>query len=74
MKEKVKDIFGNWNETIIWTCLQGVMGEIHTSASEDAAMAILGDFAFYARKPNKELVNFKEIFKDELKAENIVIE
>lgn len=66
MKEKVKDIFGNWNETIIWSCLQGVMGEIHTSATEDAAMAILGDFAFYAGKPNKELVNFKpESFKQD---------
>lgn len=42
------------------------MGEIHTSATEDAAMAILGDFAFYAGKPNKELVNFKpESFKQD---------
>jgi len=35
------------------------MGEIHTNAAEDAAMAILGDFAFYAGKPDEELIRFK---------------
>lgn len=59
MKENVKDIFGNWDETIIWSCLQGVMGEIYTNAAEDAAMAILGDFAFYAGNPDREFVGFK---------------
>lgn len=59
LKENIKDIFGNWDETIIWSCLQGVMGEIHTSVTGDAAMAILGDFAFYAGKPNEELIRFK---------------
>lgn len=57
--DNVKNIFGNWDETIIWSCLQGVMGEIHTNATDDAAMAILGDFAFYAGKPSEELVRFK---------------
>lgn len=59
MKENVKDIFGNWDETIIWSCLQGVMGEIYTNTAEDAAMAILGDFAFYAGNPDREFVGFK---------------
>lgn len=59
MKNSIKDLFDNWNETIIWSCLQGVMGEIHTNACKDAAMAILGDFAFYAGKPNEELIRFK---------------
>ena len=36
-----------WDEILIWSCLQGVMGEIHTTSEEYAAMAILGDFAFY---------------------------
>jgi len=35
------------------------MGEIHTNHIEDAAMAILGDFAFYAGKPSEELMKFK---------------
>lgn len=59
MKENIKEIFGNWKESLIWSCLQGVMGEIHTNTTEDAAMAILGDFAFYAGTPSEELVRFK---------------
>lgn len=59
MKESIKEIFTDWNETLIWSCLQGIMGEIHTNSTEDAAMAILGDFAFYAGKPCEELVRFK---------------
>ena len=59
VKENIHKIFENWNETIIWSCLQGIMGEIHTNVSEDAAMAILGDFAFYAGNPSEELVKYK---------------
>ena len=59
MKANIKEIFENWNETLIWSCLQGIMGEIHTNSTEDAAMAILGDFAFYAGNPSKELIRFK---------------
>ena len=51
-----KEIFGQWDETIIWSCLQGVMGEIYTNSTKDAAMAILGDFAFFAGKPDEQLV------------------
>ena len=57
---KVEEIFGQWDETIIWSCLQKVMGEVYTnSPQEDAAMAILGDFVFYAGKPDKKLLQFK---------------
>lgn len=51
------EIFGDWKETLIWSCLQGVMGEVHTNG--DSAMAILGDFAFYAGTPSEKLVCFK---------------
>ena len=40
MKENIHKIFENWNETIIWSCLQGIMGEVHTNSVEDTAMAI----------------------------------
>lgn len=49
----------DWSESIIWSCLQGVMGEIHTNDTDDAAMAILGDFAFYAGKTSEKLLKFK---------------
>lgn len=59
MKENIHRLFADWNETIIWSCLQGIMGEIHTNLSKDVAMAILGDFAFYAGNPSEELVKYK---------------
>ncbi len=59
LKENIKEIFETWNETIIWSCLQGIMGEIYTNSAEDSAVAILGDFAFYAGNPSEELVRFE---------------
>ena len=58
-KEIAEKMFASWDETIIWSCLQGIMGEIHINKQKDAAMAILGDFAFYAGKPDEELIRFK---------------
>lgn len=59
MDANLHKIFENWDETIIWSCLQGIMGEIYTNLAGDAAMAILGDFAFYAGNPSEELIRFK---------------
>ncbi len=56
---KVDELFENWDESLIWSCLQGVMGEIHTNATDDAAMAVLGDFAFLAGNPSEELIGFE---------------
>lgn len=54
-------LFENWQETLIWSCLQGVMGNIYAD-NEDApisAMAMLGDFAFLAGEANGELALYK---------------
>lgn len=59
MENNVNEIFKGWNESCIWSCLQGIMGEIHINQAEDAAMAVVGDFAFYAGKPSEELVRLK---------------
>lgn len=58
MKESIEKLFENWDETIIWSCLQGIMGEVHANLSEDAAVAISGDFAFFAGDPDEELIRF----------------
>ena len=58
MNQAIYNIFGNWEETILWSCLQGVMGQVYLGAKGDAAMAELGDFAFYAGKPDEELLRF----------------
>ena len=59
--EKIRDLFGDWQETIIWSCLQGVMGHLYTDdpAEPESVMAILGDFCFFAGKPEEELVSYK---------------
>lgn len=55
--EKAKLIFSGWNETLIASCLQGVMGKAFVCG--DAAAAYLGDFSFYAGVPSEELLRFK---------------
>lgn len=60
---KVETLFDSWEETMIWSCLQGVMGEIYVDEDEaecpKSAVAILGVFAFFAGEPSKELVLYK---------------
>lgn len=54
-------LFSDWDETMILSCLQGVMGEIYADdpVRPRSAMAILDDFAFFAGIPNADLVLFK---------------
>ena len=56
--EKAAPLFEGWQETLIWSCLQGVMGRIFSDSPEmpDSAMAVLGDFCFFAGKPDREIV------------------
>lgn len=59
--ESVRHIFENCEDTLIWSCLQGIMGKIYTTniAVPISAMAILGDFCFFAGEPDEELVRYK---------------
>ncbi len=54
-------LFAGWEETIIWSCLQGIMGKLYADdpVHPTAAMAILGDFTFFSGKPCRELAAFK---------------
>lgn len=59
--KRAEELFAGWDESIIWSCLQGVMGHIYAE-NKDApasAMAILGDFCFFAGEPNMELASFR---------------
>ena len=55
---KVKSIFAGWNETLIYSCLQKVMGKIFVTDPENpkSAFAFVGCFGFYAGEPDRELV------------------
>lgn len=54
-------LFGGWKETLIWSCLQGIMGRIYADDPDNpsSACAMLGDFSFFAGTPNTELLSFK---------------
>ena len=58
---KVKGLFEGWQETLITSCLQKVMGRIFvTELSEPkSAFAFVGCFGFFAGKPDTELVMSK---------------
>lgn len=56
--KKAEPLFEGWQETMIWSCLQGVMGKIYADSQEDpvSAAALLGDFCFLAGKPDREFI------------------
>lgn len=58
---KVTFLFEDWSETLIWSCLQKVMGKIYVTDLEEpqSALAFVGCFAFYGGEPDRELVMHK---------------
>ena len=56
--EKVEALFEGWEETMIWSCLQDVMGEVYGDNGEHikAAKAVLGDFCFFSGEVDKNLI------------------
>ncbi|MBC8535862.1 GNAT family N-acetyltransferase [Feifania hominis] len=54
-------LFDGWQESIIWSCLQGVMGRVYADdpAEPRSAMAILGDFCFLAGRPSDALARYR---------------
>ena len=55
---KISPLYDNWNETLIWSCLQGYMG---TAWADDetnprSAQIVIADFCIYAGVPNEALV------------------
>ena len=58
---KVKALFEGWKETLIYSCLQQVMGKIYVTDLENpkSAFAFVGCFGFFAGEPDRELVSNK---------------
>lgn len=54
------DLFDGWEETLIWSCLQGVMGAVYGDdpVHPNSAAAVIGDFTFFAGAPLRELAEF----------------
>jgi hypothetical protein len=55
---KVEKLFAGWEETLIYSCLQKVMGKVLVTDTDNpvSAMAFVGCFAFLAGEPDRELV------------------
>ncbi len=58
VNEKTAALFAGWDETMVWSCLQGCMGRDMTDDPENptAAWITVGDFCFLVGIPNLELV------------------
>lgn len=68
-------LFDNWQETLIWSCLQNIMGAVYADDMNNphSAMALLGDFCFFAGRPDKDLVNIMNKRKEDAKDINFLI-
>ncbi len=57
-KSKAEALFEGWEEALIWSCLQGHMGNMRLDDPENPASAVIdiGDFCFFAGIPNRELL------------------
>ena len=58
---KAQKIFDGWEETLIYSALQKVMGKIYVTDLENpvSAFAFTGVFGFYAGEPDEELIRNK---------------
>ena len=58
---KVKGLFAGWQETMIDSCIQKIMGKIYVTDVEqpESALAFAGCFGFFAGKPDRELAGYK---------------
>lgn len=64
-----KALFNDWQETLIWSALQGCMGEVYVNDKLNpcSGQIVIGDFCFFAGEPENELVmNIPENFKSSI--------
>lgn len=54
----IAPLFAGWEESLIWSCLQGCMGNAWTDSIKHpkSARIILADFCYFAGEVNRELV------------------
>lgn len=59
-QEILEQFFGNTQKTMVRSCCEKIMGKVYGKEGEkpDSAMAVLGDFTFFARKPDEVLTAY----------------
>ncbi len=57
--DKISKFFTGWDETLIWSCLQGYMGTawVDDTVNPKSAQIIIADFCFLAGEANEELIS-----------------
>ncbi|MGN0337002.1 MAG: GNAT family N-acetyltransferase [Lachnospiraceae bacterium] len=60
-KQNAAALFEGWQESMIWSCMQGVMGELYADDPQHptSAMVWLGDFCLFAGETSDELARFQ---------------
>ena len=56
----IAPLFEGWEETLVWSALEGIMGSCHALTPENPQSAVIvqGDFFFYAGRPEPALLDF----------------
>lgn len=64
--KKAEKIFAGWQETLIWSCLDGTMGAIYVDCEDNplSAAALIGDFCFFAGETNEILIKEVALSKE----------
>ena len=59
--KKAAPLFQGWHDTLLRSCMQGIMGEIYVDDRNEphSAFALLGDFCLLAGEPSRELLLFQ---------------
>ena len=52
-------LFAGWQDSVVWSALQGVMGKIYVDSLEkpESGVAMLGDFCFLSGKTESEVIS-----------------
>jgi hypothetical protein len=62
----IKPLVLDWEETMLWSYLQGCMGEAWASGEQkpESAQIVVGDFCFLVGKPDRELVTNRAAYME----------
>lgn len=57
--DRAASLFEGWQETMVWSCLKGVMGTAYADSQTRplSAAVVLGDFCFLAGAPSEEMLS-----------------
>ena len=57
---KAQELFAGWQDSVVWSAVQGVMGKIYVDSLEvlESGAVMLGDFCFLSGEPKAEVALF----------------